>query len=61
MMHSDREIEEAKNYAKDLGVKHIVVNIDNFKVEKFIENNNDRCYHCKKEVFKIVKEYSKRT
>ena len=30
--------------------------VDNFKVEKFIENNSDRCYHCKKEVFKVVKE-----
>ena len=25
-------------------------------LEKFIENNSDRCYHCKKEVFKVVKE-----
>ena len=56
MMHSDREIEESKNYAKEFGVNHIVVNVDNFKDEKFIENNSDRCYHCKKEVFKVVKE-----
>ena len=56
MIHSDREIEEAINYAKEFDVKHIVVNIDNFKVEKFIENNSDRCYHCKREVFKTVKE-----
>ena len=55
MMHSDKEIEESINYAKKFGVNHIVVNINNFKVEKFIENNSDRCYHCKKEVFKIVK------
>ena len=58
MMHSDKEIEESINYAKKFGVNHIVVNINNFKVEKFIENNSDRCYHCKKEVFKIVKEIS---
>ena len=56
MMHSDREIEEAINYAKEFEVEHIVVSIDNFKVEKFIENNSDRCYHCKREVFKTVKE-----
>ena len=56
MMHSDREIEESKNYANEFGVNHIVVNVDNFKDEKFIENNSDRCYHCKKEVFKVVKE-----
>jgi len=56
MMHSNREIEESINYAKEFGVNHIVVNIDNFKVEEFIKNNNDRCYHCKKEVFKTIKE-----
>ena len=56
MMHSEREIEEAINYAKEFEVEHIVVSIDNFKVEKFIENNSDRCYHCKREVFKTVKE-----
>ena len=56
MMHSDREIEEAINYAKEFDVEHIVVSIDNFKVDKFIENNSDRCYHCKKEVFKTIKE-----
>ena len=56
MMHSNREIEESINYAKEFGVNHIVVNIDNFKVEEFIKNNSDRCYHCKKEVFKTIKE-----
>ena len=60
MMHSDREIEEAINYAKEFQVKHIVVNIDNFKVEQFIENNIDRCYHCKREVFNTVKEIAKK-
>ncbi len=60
MMHSDREIEEAINYAKEFQVNHIVVNIDNFKVEKFIENNIDRCYHCKREVFNTVKEVAKK-
>ncbi|MGL4913903.1 MAG: ATP-dependent sacrificial sulfur transferase LarE [Romboutsia sp.] len=56
MMHSDREIEEAKNYAKQFNVKHVVVDIDNFDVEEFINNNSERCYHCKKYVFSTVKE-----
>ncbi|MGL5328639.1 MAG: ATP-dependent sacrificial sulfur transferase LarE [Peptostreptococcaceae bacterium] len=56
MMHSDREIQEAKEYAKEFDVEHIVVKIDDFDVKEFIENNNDRCYHCKKAVFNKVKE-----
>lgn len=59
MMHSDREIEEAKEYAKQFGVKHIVVDIENFEVDEFINNNVDRCYHCKKAVFSTVKEIAK--
>lgn len=55
MMHSQREIEEAKQYANKFNVKHIVVNVDNFEVKEFIENNPDRCYHCKKAVFNTVK------
>lgn len=56
MMHSDREIQEAKDYAKEFGVKHIVFKVDNFDVKEFIDNNSDRCYHCKKAVFNKVKE-----
>lgn len=56
MMHSDREIEEAKNYTKQFNVKHVVVDIDNFDVEEFINNDIDRCYHCKKNVFSTIKE-----
>ena len=39
MMHSDREIEESKNYANEFGVNHIVVNINN------IEDNAEFIYN----------------
>ena len=59
MMHSNVEIEEAKEYAKSFGVKHIVVNIDNFEIEEFLENGPKRCYYCKMEVFKTIKKIAK--
>ena len=59
MMHSDVEIEEAKEYAKKFGVKHIIVNIDKFNVEEFLENSPKRCYYCKTAVFTKVKEIAK--
>ncbi|MGL5312123.1 MAG: ATP-dependent sacrificial sulfur transferase LarE [Peptostreptococcaceae bacterium] len=58
-MHSQVEIEEAKEYAKSFGVKHIVVNIDKFEVEEFLENSPKRCYYCKNAVFTKVKEIAK--
>lgn len=59
MMHSNREIEEAKEYAKSFGVKHVVVNIDKFDVEDFLKNSEQRCYHCKNAVFTKVLEVAR--
>lgn len=56
MMHSQREIEEAKNYAKEYKVNHILYNIDNLDLDEFIENGPLRCYHCKKFIFSKIKE-----
>lgn len=59
MMHSSREIEEAKEYAKSFNANHIVLNIDNLDVEDFIKNTPQRCYHCKTAVFTKIKEIAK--
>lgn len=59
MMHSNREIEEAKKYTMLFNAKHIVVNIDNFEVEEFIKNTPQRCYYCKTSVFTKIKEIAK--
>ena len=55
------EFEEIRNRYPDISRTKKYndwIESNNFKVEKFIENNRNRCYHCKKEVFKIVKEIS---
>ncbi len=59
MMHSNREIEEAKAYTKALGVKHIVLEIDNFDIKEFIDNDEKRCYYCKKAIFTNIKNIAK--
>lgn len=59
MMHSSREIEEACTYAKEFGIRHIVLNVDKFEVDEFIKNTPQRCYHCKKAVFTNIKKVAK--
>lgn len=59
MMHSKREIEEAKEFASMFNAKHIVLNVDNIDVEEFIKNTPERCYHCKRTVFTKIKEIAK--
>jgi uncharacterized protein len=49
-----RELNEAIDYCKTLGVKHFIVESDELKIEGFAENPPNRCYICKKELFKRI-------
>lgn len=50
------ELEEAKQIAKSLGMRHIVVEARELDVPGFSDNPPDRCYHCKKELFGKLRE-----
>ena len=50
------ELEEARQMAKSLGMKHIVVEARELDVPGFSDNPPDRCYHCKKELFAKLRE-----
>jgi len=41
------EMEDAKSCAKIIGIRHLVVPIDELAVESIASNPRDRCYHCK--------------
>lgn len=55
-----REREEAIEFAKRLGVEHIVFKSDESAIPEFVANAADRCYFCKKslskELIRIAKE-----
>lgn len=51
-----REIEEAKAFCRERGIRHIVFSIDELEVEGFAENPPDRCYHCKTAILQKVRE-----
>ena len=46
-----RELREAEAFCALLGVRHIVVDVDQMRVPGFADNPPDRCYHCKKALF----------
>jgi uncharacterized protein len=54
------ELEEAKQIAKSLGMRHIVVEARELDVPGFSDNPPDRCYHCKKELFAKLREMATR-
>jgi uncharacterized protein len=46
-----REIEQAKNLARNLRVKHQIIKTQELANPKFVNNPRDRCYWCKRELF----------
>ncbi|MCL7411173.1 MAG: ATP-dependent sacrificial sulfur transferase LarE [Methanosarcinaceae archaeon] len=45
---SERELKGAVQTAREIGIKHMIVNFDELEEPGFAENTQDRCYHCKK-------------
>ena len=51
-----REREEAVKFARQRGIKHIILESEETGLPAFVSNGPDRCYHCKKHLFeKLVK------
>ena len=53
--YPERELKEAIQYAKDMGVKHIIISSEELEIEGFASNPKNRCYYCKKELFTKIK------
>lgn len=53
---SSQGIHEAARFAKDIGVKQIVLDAPEFNNPLYIENNPLRCYHCKLSRYEAILE-----
>lgn len=54
-LSTPQEIEIAIKVAQQLQAPHLVIPVNDLSQPNFISNNPDRCYHCKKYRFKILK------
>ena len=50
------EIEEAREFCRERGIRHIVFSFDELEVDGFADNPPDRCYHCKTAILQKVRE-----
>jgi uncharacterized protein len=50
-LYPDRELQEAKKTAQEMGVKHHLIESNELEIEEFPENPPNRCYFCKRELF----------
>ncbi|MCR5268832.1 MAG: ATP-dependent sacrificial sulfur transferase LarE [Lachnospiraceae bacterium] len=46
-----RELHEAEEYCKKMGVRHFIVQSEELEIEGFSHNPKNRCYLCKRELF----------
>ncbi len=51
----ERELEEARRFCRDRGIRHIVCAVDPLKEEGYRMNSPDRCYFCKRGIFTEVR------
>lgn len=57
--YPEREQNEANELAKQIGIRHIVVDSNELHIPGFSDNPPDRCYHCKSELFTVVGQIAK--
>ncbi|WP_455370036.1 ATP-dependent sacrificial sulfur transferase LarE, partial [[Eubacterium] cellulosolvens] len=50
------ELDESKKIAKKIGIKHIIIKVDETSNQDFTRNPPERCYYCKKELISKLKE-----
>jgi len=55
-MHPQWELQQAKQIADSIGINHIILELSKTDLERIFENDEDKCYHCKKLIFKKIKQ-----
>lgn len=50
-----RELDETKAFCEEQGIKHVVVQSEELKIEGFSHNPKNRCYLCKHELFEKIR------
>jgi uncharacterized protein len=54
------QIEEARQLAKDLGARHVVLDTEELQNPLYVQNPTNRCYHCKTELFTKLEAFASR-
>ena len=55
-IYPEAELRRAAELARDIGVRHVFVDVDPLALDAFVANPPDRCYHCKRAVFSTIRD-----
>lgn len=50
---------DADKVVREIGIKHVKLNTDEFQNEEFVRNPKERCYHCKRELLQELDKVRK--
>ena len=54
------EVEEAKELAARIGIRHVLLGTSEMDRPGYVENSPQRCYHCKTELYSLLEEMAGR-
>jgi pyridinium-3,5-biscarboxylic acid mononucleotide sulfurtransferase len=54
--YPEQECAAARDFADSLGVPCEITETDEMTDEKYVSNPKDRCYHCKRHLFRIARD-----
>jgi len=54
-----RDLEDARRVAHHLGVEHVVVETGELGLPAYRENRGDRCFHCRNELFRVLRDLAR--
>ncbi len=54
------ELDEAQDLARQIGIRHEVIDTNELAIPEYQANKSDRCYHCKTELFGQVEKIAAR-
>lgn len=56
MLHLSRDVEESRKIAEEVGGEFLTIELDELEQAGIVDNPKDRCYLCKKYMFRALKE-----
>ncbi len=58
-IHAKDDLKFAKAMASELKARHVIVETNELSIKEFTRNDKDRCYYCKKEIFRHILQVGK--
>jgi uncharacterized protein len=58
-VYPEWELQDAKRFAQNIGITHVIIHSEELDIPSFSDNHTERCYHCKKELFKKIQQIAK--